>query len=116
MSMRSALAQRPRHGPTRALNHLYGTFNVNAEPFREGEPTHESDVMTTRTIKVGQLARVEGEGALKITDRDGEVKDTPSSTSSSRRVSSKRSCRAARSPKRPISPRASAASARSPIR
>jgi coenzyme F420-reducing hydrogenase alpha subunit len=30
--------------------------------------------MTTRTIKVGQLARVEGEGALKITIRDGEVK------------------------------------------
>jgi coenzyme F420-reducing hydrogenase alpha subunit len=30
--------------------------------------------MTTRTIKVGQLARVEGEGALKVTIRDGEVK------------------------------------------
>ena len=30
--------------------------------------------MTTRTIKVGQLARVEGEGALKISVKDGEVK------------------------------------------
>ncbi|MGI9416216.1 MAG: Ni/Fe hydrogenase subunit alpha, partial [Geminicoccaceae bacterium] len=30
--------------------------------------------MTTRTIKVGALARVEGEGALKVTIRDGEVK------------------------------------------
>ena len=30
--------------------------------------------MTTRTIKVSQLARVEGEGALKFTIRDGEVK------------------------------------------
>ena len=29
--------------------------------------------MTTRTIKVGQLARVEGEGALKVTIRDGDV-------------------------------------------
>ncbi len=31
--------------------------------------------MTTRTIKVSQLARVEGEGALKVTIRDGEVKN-----------------------------------------
>ena len=30
--------------------------------------------MTTRTIKVGALARVEGEGALKVTIRDGQVK------------------------------------------
>ncbi|MDH3660493.1 MAG: Ni/Fe hydrogenase subunit alpha [Alphaproteobacteria bacterium] len=30
--------------------------------------------MTTRTIKVGALARVEGEGALKVTIRDGKVK------------------------------------------
>ncbi|MGI9436477.1 MAG: Ni/Fe hydrogenase subunit alpha [Geminicoccaceae bacterium] len=29
--------------------------------------------MTTRTIKVGALARVEGEGALKVTIRDGQV-------------------------------------------
>ena len=29
--------------------------------------------MTTRTIKVEQLARVEGEGALKVRIRDGSV-------------------------------------------
>ncbi len=31
--------------------------------------------MTSRTIKVGQLARVEGEGALQVTIRDGVVED-----------------------------------------
>lgn len=31
--------------------------------------------MTSRTIKVSQLARVEGEGALKVTIRDGRVKE-----------------------------------------
>ena len=31
--------------------------------------------MTTKTIKVSQLARVEGEGALKVTIRDGMVKE-----------------------------------------
>ncbi|MGF1474860.1 MAG: Ni/Fe hydrogenase subunit alpha [Geminicoccaceae bacterium] len=31
--------------------------------------------MTAKTIKVSQLARVEGEGALKVTIRDGEVKE-----------------------------------------
>ncbi len=31
--------------------------------------------MTSRTIKVSQLARVEGEGALKVTIRDGQVKE-----------------------------------------
>ena len=30
--------------------------------------------MTRRTIKVGQLARVEGEGALSVTIRDGKVR------------------------------------------
>ncbi|MEO1106194.1 MAG: Ni/Fe hydrogenase subunit alpha, partial [Pseudomonadota bacterium] len=31
--------------------------------------------MTTRTIAVDYLARVEGEGALKLTIRDGHVED-----------------------------------------
>ena len=30
--------------------------------------------MAVKTIKVGQLARVEGEGALKVTIKDGVVK------------------------------------------
>jgi len=71
--------------------------------------------MTVKTIKVDYLARVEGEGAIKVVVRDGRLK-APSSEYSSRRASSKPCCVAATSPRRPTLQRGSAESARSPTR
>ena len=57
-----------------------------------------------------------GRGRDARPDRGRPVERGRSSTSTSRRGSSRRSCAAARSPRRPTSPPASAASARSPTR
>ena len=50
----------------------------------------------TKTIKTDYLARVEGEGAMLVQDRDGQVDGRQAAASTSRRASSRRSCAAAR--------------------
>ena len=64
---------------------------------------------------VDTLARVEGEGAMRVVLRDGKW-PMSSCGSTSRRGSSRRCCAAADTPSRRTSPRGSAASARSPTR
>ncbi len=82
---------------------------------RAAVPRGKPRAMARKTIKVDYLARVEGEGGVRITF-EGSRCATSNCASSSRRASSRRSCAAAPTPKRPTSPRASAASARSPTR
>lgn len=41
----------------------------------EERRTGPEEVRQTRTIAVGTIARVEGEGALRVTVKDGEVRD-----------------------------------------
>jgi hypothetical protein len=53
-----------------AIGRLYSTFNVNAVPFLV-----RKSVMTRKTIKVDYLARVEGEGGLKVTIEEGVVRN-----------------------------------------
>ena len=68
---------RARSARTRSdLVRVYRTFNANAEPFREESEAHERlSRARTRTIRTDVLARVEGEGAMHVRIRDGEVED-----------------------------------------
>jgi len=67
--------------------------------------------MSVRTIKVDYLARVEGEGALAVTIKDGAVTDVTLDIFEPP-GSSRRCCAGAGSTRRPTSPRASAGSVR----
>ncbi len=72
--------------------------------------------MAAKVIKVGQLARVEGEGALKVTIRDGAVTAAELNIFEPPRFFEAFLRGRAASPRCPTSPRGSAASARSPTR
>jgi coenzyme F420-reducing hydrogenase alpha subunit len=71
--------------------------------------------MKTRTIKVDYLARVEGEGALLVKIKEGQVTDVKLKIFELPRFFEP-SCGAENSRTRQTSPRASAASARLPIK
>jgi len=62
----------------RQIAHAFRSFNANAEAFRQEADAHDAECTgspATRTIRVGTLARVEGEGALYVRVRDGQVRD-----------------------------------------
>ncbi|MDC4206032.1 MAG: hypothetical protein MPW17_04755 [Candidatus Manganitrophus sp.] len=71
--------------------------------------------MKKKTIRVDHLARVEGEGALTVTIKDGQVVDARLQIFEPP-ASSKPSCEGGVSPRPETSPPGSAGSAPSPIR
>ena len=86
----------------------------NVQRHRVSSPGSRALTRQTRQLRVDSLARVEGEGALRVVIEEAPYR-VPSCTSTNHRDSSRPSCAGGSTPNLPTSPHGSAVSVRSPI-